>query len=564
MITNLRCKDNRKDDSISISPRSHLLKLRYYLSLSITCILLVSLIWEQVHSTDTFKSYSHQKFIIDNFRLDSPIQLKPISSKSITQTEFENWLDLQFGISKERLLHNIFSDNGTMVAGTSNEHPNYYFQWTRDSAITMNTVVNEFRDDKTLLGIILNYISNAYNLQRLDNLSGKFTLEDKFKNLGEPKYNIDNSPYDANWGRPQNDGPALRIITIVNFLNTIDNSVELNLAELIKTSKLTNLHFNDEFDLINRILYYDLKFLILNFNQPCFDLWEEIYDVHFFTVITQLYAIKLSINLLEHYQTTFKFIANNDEGLLNELKSTYDNIFKLLFTKDKYINSSKSFIVESPNHLDERSGLDIAVILGSLITHPIVNNVKDILPFFTPLDSGILNTLHGLVKTMTIMYPINHSKINLNAGVALGRYPEDIYDGIGTSEANPWFLATLTASQLILTFINGVKNSEKDIVINYDNYKFWSLIFEQDVEKKSFEFRIPYNSQAFNQTMTHLFQFSDSFIEVAREHIDSRNGEMSEQFNKFTGFLTGAQNLTWSYSSFMDTYKLRSIIAELV
>ena len=42
---------------------------------------------------------------------------------------------------------------------------------------------------------IINYIENESKVQDLDTLSG----------LGEPKINIDCTPFNGEWGRPQND-----------------------------------------------------------------------------------------------------------------------------------------------------------------------------------------------------------------------------------------------------------------------------------------------------------------------------------------------------------------------
>ena len=35
---------------------------------------------------------------------------------------------------------------------------------------------------------------------------------------GEPKYNINCTPFNGDWGRPQNDGPALRGIMLYKII----------------------------------------------------------------------------------------------------------------------------------------------------------------------------------------------------------------------------------------------------------------------------------------------------------------------------------------------------------
>ena len=39
--------------------------------------------------------------------------------------------------------------------------------------------------------------------------------------MGEPKINIDGTPYNDPWGRPQNDGPALRGLNMINLFNLL-------------------------------------------------------------------------------------------------------------------------------------------------------------------------------------------------------------------------------------------------------------------------------------------------------------------------------------------------------
>lgn len=53
---------------------------------------------------------------------------------------------------------------------------------------------------------------------------------------------------------------------------------------------------------------------------------------------------------------------------------------------------------------------------------------------FPPWDSRILSTLNSLINTFEPLYPINTQSV----GVGIGRYPEDIYNGVGTSQGNPW------------------------------------------------------------------------------------------------------------------------------
>jgi len=568
-------------------------RLRYYLTLSLTFVLLIILfIKQQFINLKQFTSYDtgilninsniklENGYIITYFNQQDLLTLKPLQPSTINPSQFETWLTQEVVIARNKILKNIkFSGNenewdnniplGVLTASPSRQSPNYFYQWTRDSAMTLNALVSDYFDNVEtgqkiqIHDILLQYINNSIVLQRLDNLSGKFSLKDKYKGLAEPKFNIDSTPFNENWGRPQNDGPALRIITVLNYLKLLETN---SLSVENFTNPNYHYTFNNELDILSNLIYYDLQFIVLNYEESSFDLWEEIVDRHFFTTLVQFYALEKAIKKWENFKLMYGIFPNNDNNLLNQLKTTHKVLLEYLLSKDNFINPYKGYVVESPNLLNIRSGLDIAVILASIVCHPsksIINS--DHLVPFDVYDSGILNTLYSLVQSMSIIYPINHPISNLNIGVALGRYPEDIYDGVHTSEGNPWFIATTSAAELIFKLIESYRVEEKPIVIDIWKTKFWSLFFHESNKfpwQKDLIVTIPYNSIAFNMTLDNLFKYGDSFFEVVRKHM-SHEGEMSEQFNKYSGFLQGASDLSWSYSTFLDAIRARNKVQGL-
>lgn len=50
-------------------------------------------------------------------------------------------------------------------------------------------------------------------MQHLETPSGGY----RTRGLGEVKYHVDYTPFTGEWGRPQPDGPASRIITLAHF-----------------------------------------------------------------------------------------------------------------------------------------------------------------------------------------------------------------------------------------------------------------------------------------------------------------------------------------------------------
>lgn len=560
------------------------------------------------------------------------------------ESNLESWIERQFNISQFNLLANIknnYTDsnlinindinfngkdlnisNGTIIASPSVSEPNYFFQWTRDSslvALTVNNLLfssnyyknnndsgnnnkNPFIISKNdLSSILLNFINNSFNLQRVSNWSGNWNPQDKkYNNLGEPKFNVDNSAFNFVWGRPQNDGPAIRLIAIIKILNN---------------PNLVNYNNLNKWEIFKDVCQLDLNYIINHWDEKNFDLWEEVNSKHFYTSFSQLYSLKLSDEFLRNLKKEITNKENNDDisRLLSQVNDTYNKIWNFINEKDSFVKIKDKIIVETPQNLHNRpSGLDIAIILASLFTHPIdefsfgfnkdVNNfnITDPLPFDAN-DNKVLNTLHQLIISMKKIYPINNSFLidKLSSGLALGRYPEDIYDGIDTSEGNPWFLATLSASNLIYKLIwlsisqkenlvipmnqlytfndsNETNNTNgvDDYIINPVNDTFWSKIISFDnldnLDKFSLHgtklnynnLEIVYNSIAFNETMEQLFNYADSFLQIVKYH-SSDEGELSEQFNKYNGFLTGASHLTWSYSEFINTKIIRDKVLEI-
>ena len=522
--------------------------------------------------------------------------LLPLSSCQIphvpsikTDTQFLEWIDKQSTVALDKILRNIVA-SGVVVASPSKKDPDYFYQWTRDGAIVMNTLIDTYFDlqlegnrekqeeASLLLGHILDYFNTSFTLQRLGNPSGNFSFGDKYRSLGEPKFNVDNTVFQSEWGRPQNDGSPLRLSTAISFLT------RMNQTDIVGSNPKVNyfvekIHINrtlsspyalaNGYELIENVLYFDMKFLSLNWNESYFDLWEEVYGKHFFTTLVQYNAAVMSIGLLESLRDTYGYYPGGDHELLGQLRYTRDNLGSQLVAKDNFLQEDKPYIVETPERdMKQRpTGLDVAILLGVNTIYR--NGVREQIPPPLRINSPkVLATFHELVKRMSTIYPINNGKL-WPRGVALGRYPEDIYDGRGFTGGNPWFLCTLAASEFLLRLITEYQRTRSDILIGMESRDFWSSVLKglktNPHNKEGVEFIVvPFNSATFNQTVRELFDLSESFLDVVRQHVSREGYEMSEQFDKRTGFLTGARDLTWSYSSFLDTVKLRTKVWQLM
>lgn len=106
-----------------------------------------------------------------------------------------------------------------------------FYTWSRDSALTLKMIVDEFLfGNPALQQYIEDYIHAQAVLQTVSNPSG--TLLPAGTGLGEPKFNVDGTRFNGNWGRPQRDGPALRAIAIITYSNWL---IEQGEADRVKT-----------------------------------------------------------------------------------------------------------------------------------------------------------------------------------------------------------------------------------------------------------------------------------------------------------------------------------------
>ncbi len=90
--------------------------------------------------------------------------------------------------------------------------------------------------------------------------------------LGEPRFNADGTVYQK-WGRPQNDGPALRALTLMRWANL--------LLDQNQTDWVRNNPYDGRFP-SQSVIKNDLEYVARTILDPCVDLWEERPGNHFF------------------------------------------------------------------------------------------------------------------------------------------------------------------------------------------------------------------------------------------------------------------------------------------
>ena len=307
----------------------------------------------------------------------------------------------------EHLMSNInYAPKKGMIVASPSNFPPYKFHWVRDASLVMRVPIDLYRktkDHKYLL-MIFNYVENVTHIQNLETITG----------IGEPKVNIDGTAFNGNWGRPQNDGPALRAL---NFIH---------LYELLKD---TYPHFCQS--MIIPCLVKDVQYVMDHLYSICFDLWEEIKGWHFYTRIVQFKMLKTLIEKQSLFQR-FKKIK------FNKIREN-----KYLLEKNLKHHMDDSEIISS---FDEAGNImrmaDSSILLG--LCH-------------VDFDSDIVNLFskQRFMKSAQHLLGIFNEKYNTTQGFYIGRYKND-----GYFDGHAWIIATCALGQL-LVFSKQEENKEK-------------------------------------------------------------------------------------------------------
>lgn len=274
------------------------------------------------------------------------------------------------------------------------------YTWTRDSGLTMQSLVHEFLAGNTSLEkLIQQYITAQAKLQTITNPSG--SLSDG-SGLGEPKFNINLTAYTGPWGRPQREGPAVRASALVAYGN-----------HLIEQGQRDKAIQN-----VWPVLRNDLSYVGQYWNQTGFDLWEEVNATSFFTTAVQHKA-------LVEGQTFAEALGQTCEGCTVAPA--------LLCHLQEYWNGT-AIVSNFPtaNDAKGRSGVDINSVLAAIHVFDPAARCDDVT--FQPCSSRALSNHKVLVDSFRAIYGVNKGR-TAGKAAAVGRYQEDVFMG-----GNPWYV----------------------------------------------------------------------------------------------------------------------------
>lgn len=321
----------------------------------------------------------------------------PFASPTGLAQDITDWIvasaGSQIATCQSKMLANINSPgaaNGTVIASTSTENPNYHYNWVRDAALTMSVVstlyaaASDSTAKSTYEQILFQYAQARATEQ---------TDPDLATGLGEPKFELNNSVFTGPWGRPQNDGPAESATTLMDFANAyLANGGDTSVVQ-------EHIWDSNNFESQAPVLK-DLLFVATNWSSPSFDLWEEESSDHFFNRLVSYRALAMGSEFAS---------SLDDTDTANTLATAAAAVVASL---PPFWDAERGLILYEvgPVLINKASFKDIAVILGVL--HGFHDN--SVYPYS---DHEVLASAYQIATSFLSVYPIANVTTDSSGGI---------------------------------------------------------------------------------------------------------------------------------------------------
>lgn len=285
--------------------------------------------------------------------------------------------------------------------------PDYFFHWYRDSAAVIDALRLLRSDLPKADSLFQDFVRFSLDLETLDGRRAmpdwrdatapdfvRFLRKDLDAAHGtaiaaETRVNPDGTLDITDWPRPQHDGPALRALTL--------------------------MHWGADGDAAT-LLRHDLAFVLTHARRPCFDIWEEEFGLHAYTLRVSAAALKEGAVWLATRG------AHADAGRCRTEAALIEAMLDDFWLEEQAHIRSRKVEGGAPEKL-----LDCAVILAA--NHAGVT------------DERYAATLARLERLFDASYAINRNRPSGRAP-ALGRYAGDKYYSGGA-----YYFSTLGAAE---------------------------------------------------------------------------------------------------------------------
>lgn len=441
----------------------------------------------------------------------------------------EQWLRVQGDASLNKMIANISpggAARGAVVASPSKYDPDYFYHWVRDAALVMDVIVTRRANVSGAEKARMTQMMEEYvDFSRANQLTWTQT------GLGEPKFYADGRAFNDPWGRPQNDSPALRAVTLARFAWQLFSEGRGGYVE----NKIYRGGLPAE-----TVAKADLEFVAHHWRETSYDLWEEVRGQHFYTRIVQLAAMREGAALAQRMNDPaaaqfYLLQAGEMEKNLRSFWSESEGIFRVTYNRD--------------GGLDYKySGVDSAIVLGVL--HAGFPDGE-----FSMADDRVLSTAERIENSFRGIYTINSSSRFPGAGTAIGRYPEDKYSGQkDVHEGNPWVLNTTALAELHYRLAKRIAAYDK-FTITHRNVRFFQSASGKTLAGKTISpgLVLVQGSPEMRELIRDLVARGDAFMHRVRVHANP-DGSLSEQIDRNQGFMVSARDLTWSYAGFLTAF----------
>lgn len=301
--------------------------------------------------------------------------------------------------------------------------PDYFFHWLRDSAIAMRAVAGLMEHAGTeqertrWRRHFEDFVHFSLALSRPDRVTmaarsdyrertkpeaRKFLRsEAEFRRLvgdnllGEPRFNPDGTVDILQWARPQYDGPALRALACLRYLE-VGGVLTDDLAALLRL---------------------DLEFTVGRAGAPCIGPWEEGDENthHYYTMLVQLGALVHGRGFVDEPQRAAA--ERTVRACLDRHWSEHHQIIMAMW----------------PARADSADDLIDAAVLLAVLDADLPDGPHSV------ADPRVHKTQHAIENLFARAFPINRGR----AAPALGRSRGDRYFGGGA-----WYPTTLAAAGL--------------------------------------------------------------------------------------------------------------------
>ena len=341
--------------------------------------------------------------------------------KSVLSTNvLSEWIKKETPLAVSRIKAHI-NDQGALNAGIGRDYPYelpdiYPFSWLRDSAISMISLLQDHTVDNS--NIFLAYKNWTKKTQSSSGVAG---ITDSWT-----RFNLTTAQPDPNWANPQYDGNALRVLSILQFLNDANATNSLSTSDVLEADAL---------------LKWDLDVICRDWNKTNgFEPWEELQGQHFYTLVLAEKALDLGFQ--KSGNVTYK--------------SVQKQITMYLQQDDWWNEKQHHFISTIPNpgqnpsaganmKLSQGHFLDVqtilALVISASISPPPSPSPSSSIFAYSILSDRAQSTFYQLltafVKKGKYQPPIQLSNWTWNSQncsqdgylmhPAIGRYPEDIW-----------------------------------------------------------------------------------------------------------------------------------------